>query len=141
MHDSAFLERRQMRPKEWRAGRIKGYRLRFNLDGRPKGKAAPANICPDPFEEVWGVLYKITGREMLRLNLTEGIPGRRYRPIWLTAEDSHGEMINALTYIAEGNENDGHPSLRYISLLRDGARSHNLPDAWLHLLDSIEPAE
>src|SRR6516165_10616419 len=141
MHDSAFLERRQMRPKEWRAGRIKGYRLRFNLDGRPKGKAAPANICPDPFEEVWGVLYKITGREMLRLNLTEGIPGRRYRPIWLTAEDSHGEMINALTYIAEGNENDGHPSLRYISSLRDGARSHNLPDAWLHLLDSIEPAE
>jgi hypothetical protein len=48
MHDSAFLERRRMRPLEWRAGRVSGYRLRFNLDGRPKGRAAPANLCADP---------------------------------------------------------------------------------------------
>src|SRR5580704_10806329 len=44
MHDSAFIERRRMRPLEWRAARLKGYRLRFNLDGFPKGKAAPANV-------------------------------------------------------------------------------------------------
>ena len=31
MHDSAFRERRGMRPLDWRAGRISGYRLRFNL--------------------------------------------------------------------------------------------------------------
>jgi cation transport regulator ChaC len=141
MHDSAFRERRGMRPVEWRAGRVQGYRLRFNLDGRPKGKAAPANICLDPSAEVWGVLYKITGREMLRLNSTEGIPGRRYQPIWLPAEDRDGRPLKAMTYVAEGNENDGRPSFRYISLLRDGARSHSLPDTWLQLLDSIDPAE
>ena len=44
MHDSAFRERRGMCPLEWRAARVRGYRLRFNLDGRPKGKAAPANL-------------------------------------------------------------------------------------------------
>ena len=44
MHHSAFRERRGIQPMEWRVGRIKGYRLRFNLEGRPKGKAAPANI-------------------------------------------------------------------------------------------------
>ena len=53
MHDGAFLEQRLMRPTEWRVGRLKGYRLRFNLDGVPKGKTAPANVCPDPDSEVW----------------------------------------------------------------------------------------
>jgi hypothetical protein len=35
MHHSAFRERRRMRPVEWRVGRVQGYRLRFNLEGRP----------------------------------------------------------------------------------------------------------
>jgi len=65
-----------IRPLASRVGRIVGYRLRFNLEGRPKGKAAPANICPDADQEVWGVLYKITRRDMLRLDSTEGVPGR-----------------------------------------------------------------
>jgi cation transport regulator ChaC len=141
MHDSAFIERRGMKPIEWRVGHVKGYRLRFNLDGRPKGKAAPANISLDPAGEVWGVLYKITGRDMLRLNLTEGVPGKRYQPVWLTAEDSVGERITAFTYIAEGNAEDGRPSLRYINLLRDGAKAHGLPDAWVEMLNRVEPAE
>ncbi len=140
MHDSAFLERRRMRPIEWRTGCLKGYRLRFNLDGRPRGKAAPANICLDPAAEVWGVLYKITRREMLRLNATEGIPGGRYRPAWLSVEDAEGQPVHAMTYVAEGNPTDGRPSVRYLSLLRDGARAHGLPEAWVRLLDSVEPA-
>jgi cation transport regulator ChaC len=141
MHASVFLERRRMRPLEWRAGRIRGYRLRFNLDGRPPGQAAPANICVDPSAEVWGVLYKITGRDMLRLNSTVGIPSKRYKPILLVSEDKNDQPIEAMTYIADGSEGDGRPSLRYISLLREGARFHGLPDAWLQLLDSVEPAE
>jgi len=141
MHDSVFLERRKMMPSEWRAGRVKGYRLRFNLDGRPLGKAAPANICLDPAEEVWGVLYKITGRQMLRLNASEGIPGFRYRPVALLAEDRNGEAVEVITYVAEGNEKDGRPSLRYITLLREGARSHGLPQHWQQKLDAVEPAE
>ena len=79
MHHSAFRERRGMQPSEWRVARVTGYRLRFNLEGRPKGKAAPANICPDPDCEMWGVLYRITRRELLRLDSTEGVPGRHYR--------------------------------------------------------------
>jgi cation transport regulator ChaC len=141
MHDSAFLERRRMRPLEWRAGRLKGYRLRFNLDGTPKGKAAPANVRPDPDAEVWGVLYRITLREMVRLNSTEGVPGGAYHPTWLPVEDANGETIEAMTYVAVGNPEDGQPSLRYIKLLRDGAKAHGLPDAWLQLLESVVPAD
>jgi cation transport regulator ChaC len=141
MHHSAFRERRGMCPTEWRVGRIQGYRLRFNLEGRPIGRAAPANICPDPDGEVWGVLYRITRRELLRLDSTEGVPGRHYRHILVPAEDLDGNMVTAVTYMARGKDTDGAPSFRYISLLRDGARAHGLPMAWLQFLDSVKHAD
>lgn len=156
MHDSAFRERRRMRPSEWRAGRVTGYRLRFNLDGRPLGKAAPANIdadpradpradpladpLADPPAEVWGVLYRITRADLLYLDATEGVPGRRYRQLWLVAEDADGRALDAVTYIAEGNAEDGKPSLRYITLLREGAAAHGLPAHYLDYLNDVEAA-
>jgi len=141
MHDSAFRERRQMRPREWRSGRLQGYRLRFNLEGRPRGRAAPANITPDPEAEVWGVLYRITRKDLLWLDYTEGIPGRRYHPLWTEAEDVDANRMACVTYIAEGKATDGRPSLRYLTLLREGARAHGLPEHWLQFLEGIEHAE
>jgi cation transport regulator ChaC len=141
MHEGTFVGRRRIRPLESRVGRIAGYRLRFNLEGRPRGKAAPANICLDPDQEVWGVLYKITSRDMLRLNSAEGVPGRGYQPTLLTAEDLEGNSVTAVAYVAVGKEIDGNPSHRYISLLREGARRHGLPVHWLHFLDSVRHAE
>ncbi|MGI9451849.1 MAG: gamma-glutamylcyclotransferase family protein [Geminicoccaceae bacterium] len=102
MHDSVFRERRKMHPVEWRVGRIKDYCLRFNLEGRPKGKAAPANISPDGNAEVWGVLYRITRRDLIRLNASEGIPGWRYRLLWLDAEDRDEQVLRIVTYVADG---------------------------------------
>lgn len=142
MHDSAFRVRRRMHPREWRPGRIRGYRLRFNLEGRPIGKAAPANISPDPDAEVWGVLYWIDRRAAVKLDASEGVPGHRYRPLWLEAEDVGGDrIVPTFTYIAEGKPTDGKPSLRYLTLLRDGARAHGLPEPWLAFLERLEPAE
>jgi len=137
MHDRAFRERRRIRPFEWRAGRIAGYRLRFNLEGRPKGKAAPANICQDPTAEVWGVLYRITRGDLLRLDSTEGVPGGGYQPTWLVAEDVGGNKVPVVAYSAVGKVTDGTPSLRYITLLREGARAHGLPARWLQYLESV----
>lgn len=141
MHDSAFRERRRMRPLEWRPGRIKGYRLRFNLEGRPRGKAAPANIEAGAQAEVWGVLYRITRCDLVWLDATEGVPGRRYWQIWTDAEDIDGNRITAVTYMAKGNAVDGQPSLRYLTLLRDGARAHRIPEHWIHFLETVKHAE
>ena len=140
MHDSAFRERRGMCPREWRPGRVRGYRLRFNLEGPPRGKATYANLCADPAAEVWGVLYKITRRDLVRLDATEGIPWWRYRPLWLDAEDISGTALQAATYIAQGDEDDRNPSLRYLTLLREGARAHGLPEHYIRLLEQVEHA-
>jgi cation transport regulator ChaC len=141
MHDSAFRDRRKMRPLEWRVGRVGGYRLRFNLEGRPRGKAAPANLASDSQAEVWGVLYRITRQDLLLLDASEGVPGRRYRHLWLDAEDKSGNAIHAVTYVADGNETDGNPSIRYITLLREGARAHGLPQHYLQFLDDVTHAQ
>ena len=138
MHDSAFRVRRRIQPLEHRSGRIKGYRLRFNLEGRPRGKAAPANLHPDLHAEVWGVLYRITRRDLIRLDSTEGVPGRGYRHVEIEAEDRNGRVIPAVTYIAQGKDVDGKPSLRYITLLREGARTHGLPETYIRFLDGVE---
>jgi cation transport regulator ChaC len=141
MHDRAFRERRRIRPVDQCVGRIRGYHLRFNLEGRPKGRAAPANLAPDAEAEVWGVLYKVTRRDLLRLDATEGVPGRGYRPQQFQAEDQDGRPITAIAYIARGNETDGTPSLRYLTLLREGARANGLPGQWLQFLDSVRHAK
>jgi gamma-glutamylcyclotransferase len=141
MHDGAFRVRRGVQALEWRSGRVKGYRLRFNLGGRPAGRAAPANLCPDPEAEVWGVLYRITRRDLMRLDATEGVPGRGYRHVAIQAEDSEGRLVGAIAYLAQGREADGRPSLRYITLLRDGARAHGLPAEYVRFLEAVDHAE
>lgn len=141
MHDAVFRGRRGMRPREWRVARIAGYRLRFNLDGRPRGRSAPANIEPCPGEEVWGVIYRIARRDMVRLDSTEGVPGRFYRQLLLDAVDEDGRAIEVVAYAAPGKEADGNPSLRYITLLREGARAHGLPGHWIDRLERVRPAD
>jgi cation transport regulator ChaC len=140
MHEATFRQRRGIAPREFRRGRVAGYRLRFNLDGRPKGRAAPANLEPDPAAEVWGVAYRITRRDLLRLDSTEGVPGRGYRHVAVVVETGDGALIEAVSYIAQGRAEDGKPSLRYLTLLRQGARAHGLPTDYIRFLDSVEPA-
>ena len=104
----------------------------------PRGKATYANLCADPAAEVWGVLYKITRRDLVRLEATEGVPWWRYRPLWLDAEDMSGTALHAATLTAEGDEDDYTPTLRYLTLLREGARAHGLPDHYIRFLEQVE---
>jgi gamma-glutamylcyclotransferase len=137
MHDPTFRVRRGIQPLECRSGHIKRHRLCFNLRGRPEGRAAPANLCPDPDAMVWGVLYRITRRDLLRLDATEGVPGRGYRHTALEAEDTDGHPLPVVAYMAQGREVDGKPSLRYIELLREGARTHRLPAHYIRFLENV----
>ena len=88
---------------------------------------------------VWGVLYKITRRQLVRLDATEGIPWSRYRQLWLEVEDIAGNTLRAVTYMAQGGKKEGEPSSRYLTLMREGARAHGLPERYIRLLDRIRP--
>ncbi len=142
MNEAVFCDRRGMQPLEWRAGCLPGFRLRFNLDGHPLGRAAPANVAPDAGAEVWGVLYRLTWKDLVRLDAREGVPQRRrYRHLHAPGHDIAGNRIDLVCYIADGNPVDGNPSLRYLTLLRDGARAHGLPAHYVDFLNSVQPAD
>ena len=51
-----------------------------------------------------------------------------------------GTALQAATYIAQGDEDDRNPSLRYLTLLREGARAHGLPKHYIRLLEQFEHA-
>ena len=104
-------------------------------------RAAPATLWPDAVAVVGGVLYNVARRDLLRLVATEGGPGRGSRPQWFEAEVCVGGVLSAVAYIARGNETDGYPSLRYLTLLREGARANGLPGHWLQFLDGVEHAK
>src|SRR5712691_1763388 len=110
----------------------------INRNGWPTSIGMPGRHRRNP---QWGVLYRITRKQMVRLNLSEGVPGGMYRPTWVSVGDLDGNVVDALAYVASGGAADGRPSLRYIRLLREGARAHGLPAPWLELLDSVVPAE
>ena len=86
------------------------------------------------------LLYAITCRDLVRLDATEGVPYWRYRPQWVLAEDIHGKTLRAVTYVAPGKQADGRPSLRYITMLREGARAHSLPEHYIRFLDQVKHA-
>ena len=88
------------------------------------------------------MLYRITRADLVHLDSTEGVPRRRrYRHLHAEGRDLDGNVLPLVTYIADGNEVDGAPSLRYLTLLRDGARAHGLPDHYIRFLDGVKHAE
>jgi hypothetical protein len=58
------------------------------------------SLFRDPQAEVWGVLYRLTRRDLIRFDATEGIPWSWYRPHWLDAEGINGSPSRAMTYTA-----------------------------------------
>ena len=61
--------------------------------------------------------------------------------LWMESEDFDGNKFQVVTYIADGQETDGNPSLRYITLLREGARQHGLPHHYKRFLESVKHAK
>lgn len=139
MHGSVFRQGRGMRPREWRPGRVRGYRLHFNLKApRPAGRTIYAKCVPRCRRRGLGRPLQNHGRELVRLQATEGVPWWRYRPLWLDAEDIGGKTLKAATLMAKGDDNDHTPSLRYLALLQEGARAHGLPGHYIRFLEEME---
>jgi hypothetical protein len=89
----------------------------------------------------WEAFYQMSLDKLVRLNAREEIPSRGYRPLWPATNDTGSNPVATVAYMADGKDKDGMPSLRYITLLRDVAAPHSLPDHWVAFLNSIKPAK
>ena len=54
----------------------------------------------------------MTRRDLMRLDVTEEVPGRGHRHVEIEAEDSNRRVVQAVTYMAEGKEVGNDEALR-----------------------------
>ena len=138
MSPAVFLGRRGMHPLDTRRARLDGYRLCFTLPVGP-GERGVANVEPVVAAHVWGVAYRIALAEGAHLDRTEGVPGGLYERVPVLIE-AGSVRLPAFTYRSSFASPGRKPSARYLGLLLDGARRHDLPPGYVRRLESLELA-
>jgi cation transport regulator ChaC len=134
MQAATLRGRRGIEPLDVKIGRLPGYRLCFDL-AVGQGSRGVANLVVDADAYVWGVAYLLTTEQHDRLDLTEGVAASVYRRITVEIVTNTGALL-VETYISELRDPSRLPSFRYLSLIREGAREHGLPEHWQSVLEA-----
>lgn len=121
-----------MRPTKIERAVLKDYRLVFNQPGIPWIEPSFANIEEAPGEYIEGVLYEITGEEMVRLDISEG--NGAYDIVTSRVEGEVSGPVTSHTFATRNIALGLHPSKRYMDLLVEGAIEHRLSDEWVQKL-------
>lgn len=110
-------------------GRLADYRLQYQKRGRDR--SGKCDIAPEPGGEVYGVVYRLPGPEMHRL---DAIEGRGYRRVPVEVQmQGEQRLVPAYTYRARAAAVD--PSLAPMQWYRDlvvtGAQQRGLPEDYV----------
>lgn len=151
MDKHTLTNRRGVVPKESRACKVPGYGIVFDLPGIMYVEPAFASISPLESDDGRGVVHGVAhlikrDDYEVKIRGTEGGNGHEghgYASIDVMCEDYNGQTFTAKalsTY--ENRSRKGHlPSLRYLQILRRGAREHKLDEQWIQYLDSLQHYE
>jgi len=133
-----FQNRRGLVPQQAIPGILDDYRLAFNLASLPWIEPVMGNLAQKKGGCVHGVLYKLSESQFNHLHITEGgDPKSKYGLGSYNADEVQvktyeGQTITARTFISRevSREVGGEvPSRRYLKLLQNGAKAHQLhPD-------------
>lgn len=146
MNVKTFQGMRAMKPTRSIAVVLRGYELAFNVPGVPYVEPAFASVrearadATARFErECHGVAHKITSDEWEYLVRTEG----SYDVIDVECETYEGERLKCRTLSHRTLPNFGEQlaSVRYMTLLREGARYHGIDADYCEYLDALEAYE
>ena len=97
-----------------------------------------ASVEPARGEAVHGVLWRLTPRDVTRLDAWENVAGGLYRAATLPVRIA-GRRRPALVYLARPGEGRGRPG--YMDLVLAAAREWELPAAYIRSLDQWLPAQ
>ncbi|MFZ2067894.1 MAG: gamma-glutamylcyclotransferase family protein [Xanthobacteraceae bacterium] len=90
--------------------------------------AGYASVAPVRTETVHGVLWKLTPRDRVALDLWENVSGGQYRAEMLPVIMPDGHRALALVYVARRNA-VGYPKAGYMELVLAAAAAWKLPPA------------
>ncbi|MEC8842981.1 MAG: gamma-glutamylcyclotransferase family protein, partial [SAR324 cluster bacterium] len=143
LHPEKLKGRANLKVKECFPGKLKDWRLAFNLRGISWLEPSMAGVEPAPGDEVHGVLLRMSPEEFRKLVLSEG-ENHAYRQVEVEVETYHGTKQKALAFSALDSRKmpeDKPPTLRYLELIRTGARLRGLAPDYISRLDSLEHFE
>ena len=124
-----------MRPIRVQNGKIRDYRLTFNVAGLPFFEPAFASVTRSEGEETHGVCYSITKEEFRYLLQTEG----SYDVVDVDVIAYDGVVVKAktLTHRDVATRKDLQPSKRYRDLILEGAKERGLEKVWIEKLEKM----
>ncbi len=131
MCSSVLHRRRGIQPLSATVACAPDYALAFNMPGIRIIEPFFANLVPRPGAVAYGVLYALSPMALQTLRRLEG---GAYLDSLLHVRTCAGELVEAHAYVGAANRPEGRPSRRYLRLLIEGAREHDLPGAYLEQL-------
>jgi cation transport regulator ChaC len=111
---------------------LPNYRFVITADGY-------ASVVPARAEAVHGVLWRLTPRDRVSLDLWESVSSGQYRAEMLPVKLPDGRRAAALVYLGRPR-GAGRPKAGYMELVLAAARAWKLPPAYITPLQSWLPA-
>ena len=123
----------------WFIAEAKGWKLCFPRKSA-KRKGGVGSIIQTEGASVWGVVFTVSGRDLIRLDTYEGVPSGAYTRGFLEVIDPHGKVLTAWTYFAVPHRDGPEfvPHSDYITLYIRGAEYFQLPVAYVEQLKRIK---
>lgn len=148
LNSATFIGRRNISPIKHSRVIVPGYCLTFDISGIPYGEPGFGSIAKREELEnctkqptLQGVAYLVTAEDYAHIIATEG-GGASYKQIEVDAYFPESSMgFKVWTLQARRPRSDCQPSLRYITIIREGAREHQFPKPYQEYLDGIEHFE
>lgn len=113
---------------------LRDYKLHFpRYSQHRNGGVASIQQCEG--SHVWGVVYKLSSEDELKLDIYEGVP-RSYLKENINVEIAQSKsQLEAYTYIANIEEGTFYPSKTYLNIIISGLSSHpEVPKEYIHQL-------
>lgn len=107
------------------AARLRNHRLDFTYYST-RWTGGAADVLPHSGDDVWGVVYELAERDLVRLDRYES----GYERVTLSVEGPDGEHYAVITYMVREKRNFP-PSDMYLDKILDWAERWNLPPDYL----------
>jgi gamma-glutamylcyclotransferase (GGCT)/AIG2-like uncharacterized protein YtfP len=127
----ALMQARCPRAEAIGTATLSGWRFVINPEGF-------GSIAPHPGERVYGVLWRLSARDLAAINAYESVDSGLYVRRHLSVRCGATQAI-ALVYITR-RRGEGLPRPGYIPLVVDAAREWQLPEAYIHALARWAPS-
>lgn len=118
-------------------GKLEKHKLKFHKKSKYGSGKCDIEFTNNSFDVVFGVLFEITAHEKTRLDIIEGL-GTGYNEKPVSVIDSHGKLMDAITYYAIAIDSSLKPYHWYKEHVLRGAKEHHLPVEYIEFIEAIE---